>query len=88
MHAESERLKASLVETACELTQLQRESDMLREERERLTERLARSEDNNRSLEGSLSSTQEEIDRLEEVIISIGNSRSPISRLLHPSLDC
>nr|XP_046224192.1 uncharacterized protein LOC124047903 isoform X1 [Oncorhynchus gorbuscha] len=64
VHAESERLKASLVETACELTQLQRESDMLREERERLTEKLARSEDNNRSLEGSLSSTQEEIDRL------------------------
>ncbi|XP_045547815.1 myomegalin isoform X2 [Salmo salar] len=64
VHAESERLKASLVETACELTRLQRESDMLREERERLTEGLARSEDNNRSLEGSLSSTQEEIDRL------------------------
>ncbi|KAM9518083.1 uncharacterized protein ACWYII_044750 isoform 2-T2 [Salvelinus alpinus] len=64
VHAESERLKASLVETACELTRLQRASDMLREERERLTEGLARSEDNNRSLEGSLSATQEEIDRL------------------------
>ncbi|XP_038826009.1 CDK5 regulatory subunit-associated protein 2-like [Salvelinus namaycush] len=64
VHAESERLKASLVETACELTRLQRESDMLREERERLTEGLAHSEDNNRSLESSLSSTQEEIDRL------------------------
>ncbi|XP_041754466.2 myomegalin [Coregonus clupeaformis] len=64
VHAESERLKVALVETACELTRLQRESDTLREEREKLTEGLARSEDNNRSLEGSLSSTREEIDRL------------------------
>ncbi|XP_041706647.1 restin homolog isoform X1 [Coregonus clupeaformis] len=52
-----ERLNEAVVESGA------RESGALREERERLTEGLARSEDN-RSLEGSLSSTRKEIDRL------------------------